>query len=250
MKSLFLFILSFIVYYLPNFSLTIMPYLPGISSKMNLALDTFYTPSQALPLMLPYLPLAFFSLKKDRTFSFLFLFTFLTTFFGFFLSHRFFPFLDIFTIILAGYTLEGINNKLIKIFYSLFLITLSLIFIIKTSPPLITKDEFQEIKLLNTTSANSSVLVTSNEYTPWIYGYSNRKSITPGFGEYDIFWSVTDWNNFWDGQDQIELLKKLPQPLYIWLGDKSTHNFYPTGNCFTRFSWHIWQFNCPNVSEK
>ena len=249
-ESIFLFLLSFMVYYLPNYSTTVAPYLPGVVSTLGLASGTFYTLPQSLLLMLPYLPLAFFSLRKNKLITFMFAFCFFIPLFGFFLSLRFIPFLDIFTVVLAGYTLEKISHKPFKTIYSCLLIIFALVYVFRTSPALIANDEFNEIKLLSTTPVNAIILVTDNEYTPWVYGYSNRKAIAPGFGENDIYWSKTDWNKFWAGQDQIELLKKLPQPLYVWSGDKSASTFTPTENCFTRFSWHVWQFNCNLTDTK
>lgn len=243
-KSLAVFAASFTAYYLSNYSLTVASYLPGVLSNIGSASGTFYSLPLSLLLMLPYLPLTFFSLRQNKLISAMFLICFFIPFIGFFLSNRFIPFFDIFAIVLAGYTLEKIKNKIFKIPYAIFLVAFIFVFVLKTSAPLINSDEFAEIKLLNTTPVESYILVTDNEYTPWVYGYSNRKPITPGLGEYDIFWSNSEWNQFWSGQGQAELLKKLPQPLFIWSGDKSARNFVGVGECFTRFSWHVWQFNC------
>ncbi|MEI8233044.1 MAG: hypothetical protein WCG44_04915, partial [bacterium] len=114
--------------------------------------------------------------------------------------------------------------------------------------PLIMEDEFSEIKLLSTTEENANILVADNEYTPWIYGYSGRVAIAPGFGEHDVYWSESEWEDFWSGDNrerEIELLKKIPKPLYIYLGDKQRMiTFRPEGSCFSRFSWHVYKFEC------
>ena len=201
--------------------------------------------------MLPYLPLSVYGFylnsksKKYPYLNLLFIISFLIPLFGLFLGNRFIPFFDLFAIILAGYAATKV--KFIRLFVP-FLIVFILLYILRNSQPLINQDEFNEIKLLSTTPANSYILVTDNEYTPWIYGYSSRNSITPGFGEFDTFWSSADWQQFWlsnSRSTEISLLKKLPQPLYVYFGDKTTNiKFKPEGDCFQRFSWHVWQFVC------
>jgi len=245
-KSIALFLLTFAAYYLPNYSQTVQPFLNGSGS------GTFYSLSQSLLLMLPYLLFSLFALKNksNRLVSFMFIVTLLIPLLGLFLSRRFIPFFDIFAIILAGITAKRFFSRFPKLKYIYIPVLLIFIglFVYKTSAAKINVDEFAEIKLLNTTPENSYILVTDNEYTPWVYGYSGRRPITPGFGEYDIYWSDSDWQNFWlsgNRQTELALLKKLPQPLYIWRGDRS----YPTkfsleGDCFRRFSWHTYEFLC------
>lgn len=250
--SIFSFVLSFLFYYLPTYSLTIAPFLSGVASTFATSSGTFYTLPQALPLMLPYLPFAFYGWRQNKLITFMFSISFLIPLFGLFLSNRFIPFFDIFAIILAGCGLQNLQSKekfkYFKIIYSCFLIFFILIFVAKNSSALIANDEFQEIKLFSSLPSNSYILVADNEYTPWIYGFSDQKTIAPGLGEYDIYWNNKEWNEFWlsgDRQTEIKLLNKLPQPLYIFLGDHQRQiKFAPQSNCFSRYSWHLYRFDC------
>ncbi|HPJ16822.1 MAG TPA: hypothetical protein PK639_01150 [Candidatus Woesebacteria bacterium] len=239
-KAIILFLLTFAAYYLPNYDQTLKQFIVGVASNFGTASGTFYDLPQALLLILPYLPFALISIKnkKNNLMTAGFILTLIIPLFGLFLSRRFIPFFDIFTIILAGYSLPKFKP------YYFLLIIFSLFFVYKNSASLISYDEFYEIQQLQTVPEDAYLLVTDNEYTPWAYGYSGLKPITPGFGEYDTFWSYDQWVQFWDNHNQIELLKLLPQPLYIYSGDKSKRFFVGEGDCFTRFSWHVWKFNC------
>lgn len=255
-KSMGLFLMSFAIYYLPNYSETIAPYFYASISTIGTESGTFYNLVEALKLMWPYLPMSVYGMylsiknKSNRLVVLMTLISFLIPLFGLFLSRRFIPFFDLFVIILAGYGCIHLFSKklLLSTIYIVICIMFLLNFVSKNSEPLIQKDEYAEIKLLSKTKDNSYVLVTDNEYTPWIYGYSNRKPITPGFGEFDIYWTNSEWNDFWLGNNretEIELLKKLPKPLYIFAGDKQRQiKFVPEGKCFERYSWHVWEFVC------
>jgi hypothetical protein len=191
--------------------------------------------------MLPILPLTLLAIrnKHSRLMTAMYLICFTLPLFGLFLGKRFIPYIDIFGIILAGSSISSL--KIRRLFVPLYIVFIFW-FVINNSAALISSDEYDEIKLLQSNSGY--LLVTDNEYTPWAYGYSGLKPITPGFGEYDIYWTDSQWRQFWAGQNQVELLKKLPQPLYIWSGDKSVIKYEPAGECFTRFSWHVWEFHC------
>ncbi|MEI6690270.1 MAG: hypothetical protein WCL07_00810 [bacterium] len=251
--------LTFAAYYLPNFAHTLLPFLPAfatsivpgfLSGKYGQESGTFYSVKESIWYMLPYLPLAVVGVWNNfRKYPELARTLLVSAFFAFgvFLSRRFIPMLDILLIIFASATLAKLKVKTLCIYF----MALALIFcmqFLKASKTLIQEDEFKEIALLRTTEPGSYILVADNEYTPWVYGYSLRKPITPGFGEYDIYWSYNEWDQFWlSGNRTIELdlLKKLPKPLYIYLGDNQRPvNFRPEGECFVRFSWHVYQFVC------
>jgi hypothetical protein len=257
-KSIMAFLLAFAVYYLPTYKLTVLPFLPGVATTIGAAdSGTFYNLKEALPLMLPYLPLTIYGVilairrKTNRSTAAMLLITFLIPLLGLFLSRRFIPFFDIFALVLAGIAAREFfaKRKVLTIIYAVGLILFGGWFVANNSKALILEDEFNEIKLLNQTEADAFILTVDNEYTPWIYGYSGRKPITPGFGEYDIYWSYPEWDKFWQSNDrktEVELLKKLPKPLYIFTGDrmKSQVKFVAEGECFERYSWHVWRFVC------
>jgi len=251
LQSLTVFTITFII---QNYFQSITPYLGGIISTFNSASGTFYSLPQSLVYMLSYLPLAFYGYYlnlRSRLLPYLnwvFVISFLIPLFGLFLSRRFIPYFDIFAIVLAGIALKKISSKFKLIFIIVSLITFTN-FVIHHSSSLILSDEFAEIKTISTTPENATILVTDNEYTPWIYGYSHRRTIAPGFGENDIYWRDSEWQQYWlsgSKKLEIDLLKKLPQPLYIWRGDRNAiTKFSLEGDCFERFSWHLTKFICP-----
>ncbi len=75
----------------------------------------------------------------------------------------------------------------------------------------------------------SYVLSTSKEDTAWIIGYTNAQVIAWNFGPYSQLLSDTDWNWFYSTSTVDEynaLLKKLPQPLYIYISTKESSRFH------------------------
>lgn len=255
-KTIILFLLSFAIYYLPNYQNTILPFLQVTVTTVGQESGTFYNLDEAVKLMWPYLLLAIYgiylSYKNKRNFVVVVMavISLLIPLFGLFLSRRFIPFFDLFVIILAGYGAKNIfvKRKLWAGLYIFLLLIFGINFVYKNSEALIFSDEYIEIKLLGESKKDSFVLVADNEYTPWIYGYSDRKAIAPGFGEYDIYWSNDEWNQFWlsnNRETEIQLLNKLPKPLYIYLGDRQRQiKFRPEGKCYQRYSWHVWEFVC------
>jgi hypothetical protein len=252
-------------YYLPTFNQTLYPFIrpvvislvpPLLGGTLGTPSGSFYNLPAAIILALPYLGFALWGLKLLRSkkeFPFIIIpiaISFPIALFGLSLSRRFIPFLDLFLLFPAGYAACWYFNKKKRfaLIYILFVITLIGIYVYKTGRPLIVDDEFKEISMLSQTEPNAYVLVTDQEYTPWVYGWSERKPITPGFGENDICWTTDQWHEFWqnDNPDLVRsLLLKLPQPLYIYHGDRHwAMNFYPEGECFERVNWRTWKFVC------
>jgi len=63
---------------------------------------------------------------------------------------------------------------------------------------------------------------TISHYSPWIYGYSGRRTIAPGLFQYDTKWSREEWDIFWATDDleiRHNLLDRYEKPLYIFVGD-------------------------------
>ena len=223
---------------------------------------TFYSPIEIFALSLLYLPFALFALIKlgrkgiikHSVITVPFLLSALIILSRLFFYKRMGGFFDLFAVLLAGYgvtefikTLKFNKNKFIYP-YILISIAFITIFIAKTAKPLILEDELAEIKKLREVEENAYILSTSRVYTSWLYGWSDRTVIAPGFGENDIYWSISEWHEFWDYKDkkrQIELLQKLPSPLYIYLGDRremSPLTF--EGECFERVNFRTYKFLC------
>jgi len=224
--------------------------------KLGIASGTFYDLKQALFLSFPYLIFGLGSLallkrqEKAYTIIISFLITLPIILFNFFFFRRFIPFTDLFLILLAGYGASPFfkAKKILGIIYVCFMLTFISIYVRQTAKPLILPDELKEITMLKETEPEAYVLVTDEQYMPWVFGWSDRKTIAPGYGESDIFWTQSDWIKFWTGgnrQTEKELLLKLPKPLYIYNGDKVPQisaDF--STDCFKRINWRTFKFIC------
>lgn len=260
-------------YYFSTFNNSLLPLIQPIlngfkpqalGGTLGIPSGTFYNFYTSLLLSLPYLIpgiYGFFVLIRQPKYYLItipFLITSAIVIFNLFFARRFIPFWDIFLIILAGYGITKFfddrkslfSKKIFSFLYIAGILIFISIFIYKTGKPLIDPEEITEISQLNETENNASILVTDEKYTSWVYGWSNRTTIAPGFGENDIYWTENDWQQFWLSDDrQIEknLLLKLPKPLYIYNGDrrrqiKTTFE----GDCFERINWRTYKFICDN----
>lgn len=244
-------------YYLSTYKLTILPLItPILTVAGNGNSGTFYDLLPALGLSLIYLPFAIWGVfKQGRKKKFIFaplILSLIIVIFGLFFNRRIIIFADFFLIFFAGWGADQFFcsktkfKQLLKILYVAICIVFISMFVWKTAKPLILPDEFNEIKLLDETEPNASILVTDQAYTPWAYGWSERRVIAPGFGENDVHWTEVEWNIFWmsgNVEKEKELLLKLPQPLYIYNGDRgSLINLQLTGECFQKINWRTYKF--------
>jgi len=259
------------IYYIPTFEKTVLPLLAPIWRSVSpesflstgqKASGTFYDLKTSLLLTLVYLPFAVLGIKKfafnkkSAALTIPLIATLLIVILRLFFYRRFFIFLDMFLVLFAGvgvvaFTKKVKSVKLKRVFvvvYFAILLIFAGIFIYKTGKPLIYEDEFREIKMLAETEKDAYVLVTDRYYMPWIYGWSERKPISPGFGQYDIYWTANDWQQFWmSGSRETEkrLLLKLPKPLYIYAGNQQhLTKFDLVGECFERVNWRTYKFIC------
>lgn len=263
-----IFAISFIsgaIYYIPTFEKTILPLIqPFFASfvpqrfggSMGMPSGTFYTLPQSLFLSLPYFSFGvygFLSIWKKEKFNLVTIPTLLIIpilFLRIYFFRRFIPFLDLFLIFFAGYGAAHFfkGKRVAKYVYITAMVIFIAFFIHKTGHPLIEEDELREIKMLKQTEKDSYILTTDEWYTPWVYGWSDRKPIAPGFGEYDIYWTIPEWHQFWESgsrETEKNLLLKLPKPLYIYKGDLGSPikaDF--SGDCFERINWRTYKFVC------
>lgn len=259
------------LYYVPTFSVNVAPFVsPVIRSfvpksaggTMLTPSGTFYDWLPALLLALPYIPFAvvgFISEAKKKSNAPIFgslAISLAIVGLGLFLSRRFIIFADLFVILYAGLGMAFLVKTYISrrfarpvlLLYTAFLVVFIGAYVAKTGSAPIVQDEFAEIKLLRWTEPDAYVLVTDNEYMPWVYGWSDRPTIAPGYGQYDTFWTIPEWHTFWEsGYREVEknLLLKLPRPLYIFAGDhQRMYAFDFSGECFTRINWRTYKFIC------
>lgn len=261
------------LYYLPRYAVTVRQYVapvvsslipPQMGGAMGVSSGTFYDLLPALFLALPYLPFGVLGVlgqwhdKKTAPLLGALIGSCVIIVFGLFLWRRFIIYADLFVILYAGYGIAHLIEKYKKprlilrllSVYALILVAFIGMYVYKTGHPEIFDDELKEIKLLAQTEPDAYVLVTDQEYMPYVYGWSDRKVIAPGYGEYDIYWTIPQWREFWGSnsrEKEKQLLLLLPKPLYIYRGDRTTPittGF--SGPCFTRINWRTYQFVCTN----
>lgn len=247
-------------YYLLTFKETILPLVkPILTVAGNGSSGTFYNLLPALGLSLIYLPLAFWGIfkqgKEKKIILTPLILSLIIVIFKFFFNRRIIIFADFFLLFFAGWTASKIFShervkrfRFLKLAYPILGIVFISIFVWKTAKPLIFKDELGEIRMLSETENNAYVLVTDLEYTPWVYGWSDRKVIAPGFGDDYLYWSIPEWHQFWESnsrEKEKELLLKLPKPLYLYHGNRS-HLIYTNFEtpCFERINWRTYKFIC------
>lgn len=258
-------------YYLATREITILP-LWGMVEQSVVPLSwggtlgaesgTFYNRLPALILALPYLPWAVWGIiKRVRkqqltplmgvTIS-----TLVIVGLGLFLWRRFLIYLDLWVILWAASGIQIARERWGKLkwwkwvmgSYLLFLVLFGGAFVWMTGKPPIAKDELAEIAKLRETEPSAYVLVTDQTYMPWIYGYSERKPIAPGYGQYDVYWTPAEWHTFWESDNretERAQLVKLPKPLYIYQGNQGKL-IKPQfdGECFERINWRTYKFVC------
>ncbi|PIY70206.1 hypothetical protein COY89_02580 [Candidatus Roizmanbacteria bacterium CG_4_10_14_0_8_um_filter_36_36] len=261
LKSLFLILAVSGLYYLPVFRQTLQPFFrPLWRSTLAVRLATktlapsyggaFYSLKISFLLVAFYLPLALFGLIKKKANKRLFIIgliiTALIVLTKFSFYQRFMIPLDIFLILLAGIGLKDLD--FLK-FYLFLLLIFIIGFIIKTSSPLINKSLLTEIKIFGKNHQQGFILATAREDPSWLMGYTDLSVISQGFGSEDRYWKNDQWQKFYSsssGERKIELLKKLPQPLYIFINDRylGTFDWIKDRLCFAPQTLHFYQFIC------
>jgi len=210
---------------------------------------------QIVTFYLPFALLGLIYLIQKRQFNYLFfyfIFNFAIVYFGFIFHKRFIIHLDIITIILAG---VGGSYILVRLWPSLtgkVAITILLIgagyiltIVVLNKKPLINQEELAEIKsLAYIAKEDEYVMATDSYYSPWVYGYSERKTIAPGLFEHNK-WNLAEWNAFWRSKDATLyyiLLDKYPSPIYIFVGDRQIQLDFTGIAGFERISKRIWKY--------
>lgn len=202
----------------------------------------FFTYQFSVLTYLPFAILGFFILFKRKQFNMIFFWTLITSiiiYFQFFFFNRFIIHLDIGLIILAslGFSVIIENKKkfgviiLIAMFCSSGIILLNEA---KNTTPPINENEIQTIQYLQNTQENSFVMATSSIYSPWILGYSNRKTIAPGLFDYNKH-NQEEWIIFWTTEEMNQIkqfMNNYEKPLYIFIGEKQKDNLEKFPECF------------------
>jgi len=238
-------------YIIANFSFSFVPIVKGIATSIGKPSGTFYEPLQVLVLGILYLPLGLYAFVKNyKKCPFLILpmaGLLVTVVFRLFFYRRLLIYLDIFLLIFAAYYLSKIKNKLFLIIFIILNLVYISFFVKRIAFPQINFDEFAEIK---TIAVDGYLLSTDEMNSPWLMGYSKTKQvITTGLDPADNYWTKDQWNRFWFGSldEEIEMLKTLPQPLYLYHSDSQLKlPFVDNRRCFDKISWRVYIFLCSN----
>jgi hypothetical protein len=250
-------------YYAATFTSTILPLVAPIAKGFNNpGSGTFYDILPALGLSLIYLPFGLWGLVKQRRdkntllLAVPLVLAILAVACKIFFWRRLIIFADFFLLFFAGWAAnEFFRAKtkirlIVKVVYVITCVIFIVVFIRNTAQPMVYPDELAEIRLLGKTEPNAYVLVTDRDYMPFVYGWSQRRVIAPGFGEFDTFWTIPQWHQFWESnnrQTEKNLLLKLPKPLYIFKGERTTLIYTDvSGTCFQRINWRTFKFVCTN----
>jgi hypothetical protein len=193
--------------------------------------------------ILPFAILGFMHLFWQKKFNMLFFLAFVTgviVYFQFFFFNRFIIHLDVFLIVLAAsaFSLMIANGKKLGTAILILMIVSSGYVTLRDAldaKSLISKESLDLIKKIDSkTEGDAMIIVVSSEYSPWVLGYSNRRTIAPGlFSENK--WSQLEWEAFWNSQSEEEikaLMAVYPEgkPMYLFIGTKSFNNA-----CFSEF---------------
>ena len=176
---------------------------------------------------------------------------------GFIFSLRYFIPFDLFLLFFAGYGIHFVLQKY-KNYVSVFSVYLGILlififaFIVKTGQPLIASYALREIKNFEGMQ-NGYVLSTSKEDNAWLLGYTDLKLIAWNFGGENNYWNDGEWRSFFEQipiTDKINLLFKLPKPLYIYINNNKLPYLeeITTYPCVKKLSGHFYQFNCTKNS--
>lgn len=208
-----------------------------------------------------YLPLAFLGLfyfLKNKKFNFIVIWTVINLawiYLQFFFFNRSIIFLDLALIMMAGIGFSVLikNKRNLGIFILCILLCSGSILAFKesaSSNPLINENELDTIKQLSITEENAYVMSTSSIYSPWLLGYSERRTIAPGMFDYNKH-TEEEWRVFWKTQN-IEDIKNFmnvyKKPLYIFIGQKQRDNLKDFPECFSKIynlsSNYIYSYIC------
>lgn len=224
---------------------------PGSSSGTFVSFFTYQFSTLAY---LPFAILGFGSLMIKKKFSIVLFWAAINAaivYFQFFFFNRFIIHLDIALIILAGVGFSTLiqHKKRIGLIITILLIFSAGFVAFNESNnggQRISEDGLEMIKSFENVEDNALVMVLTSEYSPWVLGYSNRKTIAPGLFE-ENKWNKEEWNRFWssDSEEETkELMSVYPDvPIYLFAGTRSFNN-----PCFSVYSennsWRIYKYDC------
>jgi hypothetical protein len=210
---------------------------------------------QIITFYLPFAILGFIYLIKKKKFNYLFFYfilNFIIIYFNFFFHNRFIIHFDIIVIILAGAGMSFILGKFLSNLTgkaAIGILLIGAVYILGTvvlnKKPLISDEELAEIKSLPVfVGEDKYVMATDSFYSPWLYGYSERKTIAPGLFEHNK-WNKEKWAAFWFSPDlelRYFLLDEYEGPIYLFVGDRQPQMDFSDDPRFIKISERIWKY--------
>lgn len=159
---------------------------------------------------------------------------------------RFLLYLDVSVIFFGAYFLGQINYS--RKFMKAALVVIIMFFIYRAGSfalakePLISSRQIGEIQNFRSAAPGQFVLAVTADDAPWLLAYGqNIRLAAPGLFE-DRF-TYQQWQNFWLGENQRELLWKYPRPLYFY--QRSYRVSGPVTACLKALSDNFYQYVCP-----
>ena len=219
---------------------------------------SFLTYQYSILAYLPFALIGLFYLIKQKEFNLIFFSTTILlaiVYFQFFFFNRFIIHLDLFLIILAGAgfsILIQYRKKLGTIITIILLISAGVLVTQEAlnSKPLIDNEELETIEYLQNTEEDAYVMATTSLYSPYVLGYSERKTIAPGIFEHNKH-NKQEWIDFWittDIEEIKQFLNEYNKPLYLHVGEKQKDNIKQFNECFTTYyeqnNNKIYQYTC------
>ena len=202
----------------------------------------FFTYQYSILTYLPFALIGLIYLIKQKDYNLIFFSTIIPlaiVYFQFFFFNRFIIHLDLFLIILSGIgfsILIQYKKKLGTIITIILLISAGVLVTQEAlnSKPLINNQELEAVQYLQNTEENAYVMATTSLYSPYVLGYSGRKTIAPGLFEYNKH-DKQEWINFWTTKNIEEVkqfLNEYQKPLYILIGKQQPDNIKQFEECF------------------
>lgn len=195
----------------------------------------------------------------------LFFVLFLLAYFPFVYQHRFSILLDLMIIWFAvrplthflqscsSYSTGHIMNALL-----VGGLVLNTSLIVWHQEPQLFPEELENIKDIATLAEpNAYAMSLDGLYAPWVYAFSNRPTITPGYLNWDQ-WNLSKWAEFWHGKSNArrhELLKTYSQPLYIFIGKRLNlelpyQKFIRNDPHFKNINPQVWKYDSSNITTE
>jgi hypothetical protein len=193
---------------------------------------------------LPFALLGLFYFLRKKQVNFLVIWAVLNAaivYFQFFFFNRFIVYLALVLIILSAFGFYvTIRAKKIGWIILIILLISSWIFFYKevgAARPLINQEELDTIKHFSKTESNSFAVSLSSAYSPWVLGYSQRRTIAPGLFGYDNH-TKEEWMVFWYSNNITEIkrfLEVYEKPLYVFSGIQHEDILAEFPECFETF---------------